>query len=695
MKSLVLAEKPSVGKDLARVLGCKAGGKGYMEGPAHVVTWALGHLVELAEPGDYEPAWKEWRLESLPMLPEKMRLKVMRATRQQFTTVQHLFKRGDIGELIVATDAGREGELVARWIWLLGGWKGHVKRLWISSQTDAAIKAGFAALKSSREYDNLYHAAQSRAEADWLIGLNVTRALTCQFDARLNAGRVQTPTLRILVDREREIQHFTPVPYWRIRLDLGDFVAAWRDAHVNMRIANHEKAEAIAARLRGAQATVTGVESKPKTEAPPLPYDLTELQRDANRRYGFSASHTLSLTQALYERHKLVTYPRTDSRCITQDMVPTLPARLEAVAAGTLGGWARPLLGKPLNPGKPLVNDAGVSDHHALLPTEIRPRMADLSTDERRVYELIALRMLAALYPPCRAEQVTVTLDAAGESFVARGRLVREQGWRALPSGPATSDDDEPGDEPPEQTLRALNKGERLNVKNVRLEQMQTKPPSRYTEATLLSMMESPGRLLSDAALRASVNEGGLGTPATRAEIIEKLVSGDYVEREGRSLIPTPKAFELMELAPEQLQSPALTARWEMRLAAIAKGRERREDFIRDIRDSAAALVGEVRGSTAEYRPSNLTKEKCPICGKPMLEYGRGKERRLVCSDRRCGHQMNAHGGKDGPGLPTGRRDRKETAQNRELIRRYSDKTNEQFGGTLGDLFGNKLDKKK
>ena len=690
-KSLVLAEKPSVGKDLARVLGCKRPNKGYIEGDRYVVTWALGHLVTLAEPGDYFPEWKQWRLDLLPMLPDDMRLKVMKQSRGQFTTVAKLLKRRDVGELIIATDAGREGELVARWIARQGGWKGPMRRLWISSQTDTAIRAGFATLKPARDYDNLYQAAQARAEADWVIGLNITRALTTKFDARLNAGRVQTPTLRIMVDRERAIQEFKPQPYWRIRLDMGDFVAAWQGKHGGMRISDKAKADQLASRLRGTNAVVADVESKSKTENPPQAYDLTELQREANRRYGFSAKHTLGLVQTLYERHKLVTYPRTDSRCITTDMVPTLPARIQAVAAGTLAGWAKPLLGKPLNPGKHLVNNAAVSDHHALLPTEVKPRMADLSTDERRVYELIALRMLAALYPPARFEQVKLTLEAAGESFIARGKVMREQGWRALPSGPATEDDDDDSDQPPEQALRRLNKGEKLPVKQVRLEEQKTKPPSRYTEATLLSVMEQPGRLLDDATLRASVNEGGLGTPATRADIIEKLIGGDYVERHGRALIPTPKAFELMSIVPELLQSPALTARWEMRLSAIATGKETRQRFMEDIRRRAGELVGLVRASNAEYKPSNLTREKCPLCGKPMLAYGQGSERRLVCSDRHCGHEISK-GKRDGDGMRTGRGSRKEHAMNQKLIRQYSDNKSQQFGASLGDLFGDKLD---
>ncbi len=399
MKSLVLAEKPSVGKDLARVLNCHQKTKGYCEGADYVVTWSLGHLVTLAEPHVYDKKLKEWRMEDLPMLPEKMKLQVIRQTSSQFRTVSNLMKRKDIGELIIATDAGREGELVARWIMKLAGWgKKPFKRLWISSQTDEAIHEGFANLKPGEAYNNLFHSALCRAEADWLIGLNVTRTLTCKFNASLNAGRVQTPTLSMVVNREKEIKNFTPVDYWTITADFGDYFGTWRDKNGNSRLFDYAKAKGLVARVEGQTGTIEDVSVKAKSEPPPLAYDLTELQRDANRRYGFSAKKTLSVTQSLYERHKLVTYPRTDSRYITTDMVATLPRRLKSIAVESYAKLVEPLLQEKLSPSKRFVNDSKVSDHHAIIPTEQPPNLQALTGDEKNIYDLIVRRFIAVLY---------------------------------------------------------------------------------------------------------------------------------------------------------------------------------------------------------------------------------------------------------------------------------------------------------
>ena len=437
MKRLVLAEKPSVAREIARVLGCTTKNKGYFEGNQYVVTWALGHLVTLAEPEDYDQKYKHWRLEDLPMIPPHMKLKIIRQSSHQFAAVKTLMQRSDIGEMVIATDAGREGELVARWIMALVNWKKPFKRLWISSQTDAAIRDGFANLKPGAAYDNLYDAAACRAEAGWLIGLNVTRALTCKFNAQLTAGRVQTPTLAMIVQREKEIREFVPVDYWTIRADFGDYFGDWRASGAGPhdggrgRIFDHARAEAIAARVRDQSGTIIEVKTEGKSEPPPLAYDLTELQRDANRRLGWSAQKTLEILQALYERHKLVTYPRTDARYITTDIVPTLPARLRGMNAGPYAQLVAPLLQKTPTVTRRFVDDSKVSDHHAIIPTEQPLQLGGLTVEERGLYDLIARRFIAVLYPPYTYDQTTLVTEVKGECFYSHGRVVKSQGWRA------------------------------------------------------------------------------------------------------------------------------------------------------------------------------------------------------------------------------------------------------------------------
>ncbi|NLX03147.1 MAG: DNA topoisomerase III, partial [Syntrophomonadaceae bacterium] len=541
MKSLVLAEKPSVARDIARVLNCGQKGKGFIEGPNYVVTWALGHLVTLAEPDDYDKNLKQWRMEDLPMLPEKMKLKIIKQTSHQYQVVRGLMQRNDIKDLVIATDAGREGELVARWIMDMARWKKPFKRLWISSQTDNAVREGFARLQPGSAYNNLYDAAVCRAEADWLIGLNVTRTLTCKFNAQLNAGRVQTPTLAMIVNREKEIQNFQPVDYWTIRADFSDYYGDWRGSNGG-RIYEQAKAEEILARIRGQEGTIKEVRTEAKKELPPLAYDLTELQRDANRRYGWSAQKTLAVLQDLYERHKLVTYPRTDSRYITSDIVPTLPIRLKAMAAGPYQAMAKSLLQKPLHPGKRLVNDSKVSDHHAIIPTEQPLNLRVLDEDEKRLYDLVARRFLAVLYPPFCYDQTTIVTVVKGETFYSRGKVITDQGWRAVQMAPVNKEENDE-EKVPEQTLGLHQQGEKVPVKSCKSNKQKTKPPARYNEATLLSAMENCGKLVEDEELRESIKGSGLGTPATRAEIIEKLIRTSYIERQGKQLIPTSKGM--------------------------------------------------------------------------------------------------------------------------------------------------------
>ena len=689
MKSIVFAEKPSVAKDLARVLGCPNKQHGFFEGKRYLVTWALGHLVTLADPEYYDKKLQSWRLEDLPMIPKQMKLRVIAKKRQQFQIVQKLMQRGDVVDLIIATDAGREGELVARWVMKLSGWKKPYHRLWISSQTDAAIREGFANLKPGSRFDNLYKAAVCRSEADWLIGLNVTRALTCKFNAQLNAGRVQTPTLAMVIEREQQIQSFTPVNFWTVRVDFGDYFGTWRNRDGNSRIFSASQAQELAACIEGKSGRIRDSRVENKNEPPPLAYDLTELQRDANRRYGFSAKKTLGHAQSLYDRHKLITYPRTDSRYITGDIIPTLPRRLEAMAGEPrYQRFIQPLLAKPINPGKRFVNDGKVSDHHAIIPTEQALDLAALDHDEKKIYDLIAKRFLVVLSPPYRYQRITVVTQVDDHCFYSQGRNMLHPGWREI-SSQLVEPETAPADDLPEQILSEQQPGASKPVTGVKIGKGKTAPPSSYTEATLLSAMEDAGKFIDDEELRESIKQGGLGTPATRAEIIEKLVYNHYLERHGKHLLPTSKARQLIKLVPQQLRSPELTARWELRLSNIAKGQESEQKFMEDIRSNARELVKVVREDTASYTPENVSKSKCPICGEFMLQINTKRGKTLACPDRSCGHRQP-----EKPEDPLLRKSsRGERARNQKLIAKYSDHA--QAGTNVGELLKAALKQKK
>ncbi|NLB52014.1 MAG: DNA topoisomerase III [Syntrophomonadaceae bacterium] len=688
MKALVLAEKPSVAREIARVLNCQSKNKGYIEGPKYIVTWALGHLVTLCEPHDYDEKYKQWRLEDLPMLPDRMKLKTIRQVNHQYRVVKSLMIRKDVNELIIATDAGREGELVARWIIDKANCKKPIKRLWISSQTDAAIKEGFARLKPGSEYNNLYQAAVCRAEADWLIGLNVTRALACKHNAQLTAGRVQTPTLAMIVNREKEIQEFKPVDYWTLRADFGEYFGDWRDKKGQGRIFDEAKARELASRLQGQDGVITSLNISSKSEAPPLAYDLTELQRDANRRLNFSAQKTLSVLQDLYEQHKLVSYPRTDSRYISSDIVPTLPARLKAMGVGPYADFAGALLKKKLNPGKRLVDNSKVSDHHAIIPTEQPLNLGKLNTDEKKLYDLIARRFLAVLYPPHLYEQVTIITTVNSEAFHSRGKRTKEMGWKAVTTVIAEKENDS-AQEIPLQNLTSQQQGEGKQVKSLKTNKARTTPPPRFTEATLLTAMESPGKYIEDEELRETIKGRGLGTPATRAEIIEKLINSFYVERRGKSLVPTDKGIQLIALAPDSLRSPEMTAEWEQRLNDIAVGKGNRSEFIRGIRESAVEMVQKVIADDATFKATNVSRSKCPSCGKNMLLVNGKKGKMLICPDRSCGHRQ--------PEKPQNTdifsRGKGSSRYDQKLIARYSDK--EEIGTNLGDLLKEAMAKKE
>ncbi len=641
-KTLVLAEKPSVGRELAKYLGAAQGRDGFLEGERYIVTWALGHLVTLAEPEEYDARYKKWDLETLPMLPEKRKLVVIPETGRQFRVVQSLLRRPDVSELVIATDAGREGELVARWIMEKAGWKGQTRRLWISSQTEKAIRDGFRNLRPAAEFENLYQSAEARSQADWLVGLNVTRALTCRYGASLSAGRVQTPTLAMLAAREEQIRHFVPKTYYTVSVKAEHGFMLSRKDSVGGRIADREQAEALAARLSGAEATVERVEKVFKQTPPPAAYDLTELQRDANRKYAYSAKETLSLLQNLYERHKVVTYPRTDSRYIPEDVVPTLPERLQSLRGGPYNALVNELMRKRPIQTRFLVNNAKVTDHHAILPTEQPPEYREMSGPEQNIYDLVARRFLAVLLQPMEYEDITLTLKCQGETLTAKGRRILQEGWKAA-YGSLSIDEDEAEEEEKVQNLPALTQGQRLRLGQARVNQGQTKPPARYTEAMLLSAMEHPGSQVEDKGLSRTLEEsGGLGTPATRADIIEKLLSAFYVERNGKTLIPTQKGMQVVSLAPEELRSPELTARWERRLSDIAAGKEQPAAFIKEMRDYAAQLVSLVRAGEGQYVHDNVSRERCPDCGKLLLEVkGKKGGKMLVCPDRECGYRRN------------------------------------------------------
>jgi DNA topoisomerase-3 len=639
-KTLVLAEKPSVGRELARVLNCKKSGEGCLEGDKYVVSWALGHLVTLADPEAYDEKYKKWNMDDLPMLPERMKLTVIKETGKQFKVVQSLMKRPDIDGLVIATDAGREGELMARWIMEKAGWHGRTQRLWISSQTDKAIKEGFANLKPAAEYDNLFRSAEARSHADWLVGLNVTRALTCRFNASLSAGRVQTPTLAMLVKREEEIKHFVPKDYWTVSAKLEGFAAVWKDKKGQARQFDKAVAEAAAAKIKGL-AVVKSVEKAYKQTLPPAAYDLTELQRDANKKYAYTAKETLSIMQSLYEVHKVLTYPRTDSRYISDDVAPTLPERLTALRFGAYAPLVSQLLKNRIQT-RYIVNNAKVTDHHAIIPTEEPADFRRMSGPEQNIYDLVARRFLAVLMPPFEYEEMKITLDCNGENLYARGKRVINEGWKAAYG--TYADADEADEDEQEQNLPAINQGDKLKILSAKVSSGKTSPPKRYNEATLLTAMEHPSAQVDDKNLSKTLEEtGGLGTPATRADIIEKLFSAFYAERNGKEIIPTAKGIQLIGLVPEELKSAELTARWETCLGAIAKGNEKAEKFTGEMRQYAVRLVNEVKASEKSYTHDNITRERCPDCGKFLLEVkNKNGGKMLVCPDRDCGYRKSS-----------------------------------------------------
>jgi DNA topoisomerase III len=665
MKQLVLAEKPSVGADLARALGLRASsrGSGVIEGPDLVITWCVGHLVELAEPHEYRPEWKRWSARSLPILPEAFKLRPRASARDQWKVVSTQLRRRDIAEVINACDAGREGELIFRMVYELAGCRLPVRRLWISSLTAEAIRDGFRRLRPGEEFDDLAAAAACRNRADWLVGINATRGATImgragQSDNALRSvGRVQTPTLAMIAERDAAIEGFVPEDYFELWAEFEHrdvrYRGQWRGSKDETRFAAAEEARRVETSVQGREGVVEALEQKTVEEKPPLLFDLTSLQRTANRAFGLSAARTLSAAQALYEKHKVLTYPRTDSRFLTPDLVPTLRDRIEALETGPYSAFARSLLNAPaLPPLGRLIQPGKVKDHHAILPTSKRPQLEAFSAEERKVYDLVARRFLGSFYPPARfLDVVAITrVDTPGgpapcQRFRSHGKKLLEPGWRSVAgydddqdkSRPARSKSDDKPEEPEPDAgadrLARLRQGDPVRAVETGIDQKQTKPPARYTDASLLGAMEAAGKRIEDEALRAAMKDSGLGTPATRAQIIETLLERGYVVREGKSFQATEAGRALLAFLPvAELKSAELTGRWEARLARMARGEEPADRFMQDIRDFVASLTSRLLAAPPPKHVESVI-GRCPRCGNEVVRGSRFFE----CRDARQG----------------------------------------------------------
>lgn len=621
MKHLVIAEKPSVARDIARVLKCQKKTASYIEGNEYIITWALGHLVTLEDPEGYGNQYKTWSMETLPMMPKEWKLTVIRQTSKQYRAVKEQIYRKDVSDIIIATDAGREGELVARWILEKADNKKPVKRLWISSVTDKAIRDGFAALKPGKEYENLYHAAVSRAKADWLVGINATRALTCKYNAQLSCGRVQTPTLAMIADREDVIRNFKPETYYGLKITSGGLTFTWNDSKSgSARTFQKERIENVKNHVSGSNVSIVKVTKKAKKTYSPALYDLTELQREANAKYGLSAKETLNIMQRLYENHKVLTYPRTDSRYITADMVPTLKERLSACSVGPYSKIAGKLTMQKIHATKAFVDDSKVTDHHAIIPTEQFVQLQNMSNEERKIYDMVVRRFIAVLYPACEYEQTSITAQAEGETFTAKGNVVIQKGWKEAYETAVVEEDE---DLAAGSLSYVPKEGEKLVIDKITQTEGKTNPPSRYTEGVLISEMEKKG----------------LGTVATRADIIEKLFGSFLMEKKGKEIQITSKGKQLLELVPEDLKKPDLTANWEKKLMAISKGKLADTQFMSEITGYTKAIIREIQTADGKFRHDNLTRHKCPECGKYMLEVNGKHGKMLVCQDRECGYR--------------------------------------------------------
>jgi DNA topoisomerase III len=648
-KTLVIAEKPSVGRDLSRVLpGAFQKHEGYLESDDHVMTWAVGHLVQLAEPDEYDPKYKKWRMADLPIVPNEFKLTVRdERSKKQMSVITKLIRRDDVDRVVNACDAGREGELIFAWTYEKARASKPVERLWLSSMTTAAIRAALADLRPREDFGRLEQAARSRSEADWIVGMNATRAATIRlrssFDGAVSLGRVQTPTLALIARREEEIRAFVPEAYWLVDAtfepsggDPGRRYAGRYHAGAQPRLKSAAEAEAIVAAVRGRTGRITKLEKSTRKERAPLLYDLTTLQREANNRYGFSARRTLAAAQRLYEEHKALTYPRTNSRFLTGDMAAEIKPTAELV--GRQREYARAaayVTGLDTLPLGRVVNDAKVTDHHAIIPTKAEHRTDKMSDDDRRIYDMVARRFLAVFHPDAVFEntrlETTLTQPASpagtGESHVfrTRGRVLVVPGWRGVYGegleDRAAADDDEGAD----QTLPKLEQGEDVRTLDVASAEKETKPPRRYSDASLLAAMETAGKLVDDDELREAMKDSGIGTPATRAAIIERLIDVGYIERDGRALVATEKGLNVVRLLDgHALTSPGLTGDWEHRLGRMEVGQETRERFMQDIAEFARGTVTELDAKLKEVRIPRANLGPCPVCGQDIVENRKG-----------------------------------------------------------------------
>ena len=615
-KILVLAEKPSVGRDIARVLECKSEKNGYIEGGKYIVTWALGHLVTLADPENYDQKYKGWNIEDLPILPKYLKTVVIKKSSKQFNTVKAQINREDVCEIVIATDAGREGELVARWILDKCNTKKPLKRLWISSSTDKAIKDGFKNLKNASQYENLYNSAIARAEADWIVGINATRALTTKYNAQLSCGRVQTPTLAMILKREEEIRNFTPKEYYTLEVKTNKanetIKFTWQDNKNSTSTFNKEKIDNIANKIKNKELEIVEVNKTDKKKYSPALYDLTELQRDANKIYGYSAKETLSIMQKLYEHHKVLTYPRTDSRYLTSDIVDTLKDRIKAVNVSDYSKVCTKLLKNNIKANKSFIDDKKVTDHHAIIPTEERVFLSNLSEKERKIFDLVVKRFLSVLCPPFEYTETKVKAEVSGEVFIAKGNKINNLGWKEI-----YKDLD---DEENYESMPNINKQSKLTIDEVKVKIGKTNPPAYLNEGSLLTSME----------------KNNLGTVATRADIIEKLFNSFLIEKKGKDILITSKGRQLLELVPKDLKTPELTSSWEQKLQDISNGKLNKNIFINEMKNYSKDIVKEVKSSDSKFKHDNLTKNRCPECGKYMLEVNGKRGKMLVCEDREC-----------------------------------------------------------
>ena len=623
---LVVAEKPSVAADLARVIDPGAARRqGWLQGRLYTWTWALGHMAELAPPESYQPALKgRWRLELLPVLPEAFAIQAREGRTAQLEVIRGLLRKAEA--VVVATDAGREGELIWEYIREVSGYDGPAQRLWLSEGTPAAVRAAFADLQAPKA--DLAAAARARACADWVIGMNATMALSARHGGLWSAGRVQTPTLALLTSREAEIAAFTPTEYFVVTAAFAAVDAQFRGRWFRGkqdRLPDRAAAEAVASKVRGQPARVASVTRRRAREAPPRLFNLNDLQRAANARHGLTAADTLKAAQSLYERHKAITYPRTDSRHVSAEAFATFPERLRAIR-GDLAPVASGLAASLPHPGKRVVDDAQVSDHHALLPTAAAPDPARLGPAEAKVYALIVRRFLAALLPPAVYDDTEVVTEVAGDTFRSRSRVLLTPGWREAEPHVAARDKDDEEEEPAGGNLSQLRQGMDAACTGAEVAARQTKPPSRFTEASLLQVMETAGRLVDDDALAEAMRERGLGTPATRAQIIETLIARDYVARQGKSLVPTERGQRLVDLAPPELREPATTGEWEQRLRAVEAGRDRADAFLADIAAVTRRIVADVAGQAPARLPPPAAPDRPPR-GEPAPASGRAAGR--------------------------------------------------------------------